>query len=851
MRRKAFAMWGAAVLLLAGLAGCGSDSDESAPAPVPPPTATVQEKISAAAAVPANDTSTNTSASFTVLQDIGVTAVTVASPPKVNFTVFSDGKVVQGLTNANVRFAIAKLVPGANGDPDKWVSYVNRTESTAKAPNNVGSGPGGTPALPSALQATTDANTPSQLVYNADGYYTYTFTTDITDPAKTGGVVYEPGRTHRIAIQLSYKNAAGETVLVNPYFDFTIGSDGKSVTVTDPNKTRVMVNVANCNGCHEKLALHGGGRVDVQFCVMCHNTGTTDANSGNVLTMSTMAHKIHSGKLLHGAAGGEDYTIWGYGSAKISFAEVGFPQDLRNCNVCHTNSSTDAKKNTPQGDNWKTKVSKEACLTCHANNAGSSWNTSHTTYFGGDPKTMTNAQCVTCHNPTSNPTLSPERVHWNQNEENSAKYKMNIESVVFNGTSDGKGRTVTVKYFLSDPTNGNAAYNLVTSDCTAGPTCSSSTKFGNLRFYLAYQNMVGQLDGITEFSSYNNGGSGANAYAYKGTNDGSNHYTLNIPIPDDVAGLQVAKGTARVVGIGQIKEVKLMAKSAADPRPPVVPTTLVNVVVQHSYKDVALSGTLQPRREVVSNDKCNVCHGALGTTSGSNTLAEAFHGGARNTVEACVVCHDPNRMSSTVMTNGLTLGESYQFKRMIHGIHGNSKRTYPFTHGNAVLGLWGKDGILMADGWTSGSLSSAPVGTKTQPFASTPAVLKGSPFASGVENYAAEVAYPQVGLNCNTCHVNNSYKQDLGTLGAVVAKPLVGSSMPLTVDTNANNWLVISPKAASCTACHDSSTAIGHVTAFGSASFGDKAQGSRPQETCNDCHAAGGFKGVDIVHGLK
>jgi OmcA/MtrC family decaheme c-type cytochrome len=75
--------------------------------------------------------------------------------------------------------------------------------------------------------------------------------------------------------------------------------------------------------------------------------------------------------------------------------------------------------------------------------------------------------------------------------------------------------------------------------------------------------------------------------------------------------------------------------------------------------------------------------------------------------------------------------------------------------------------------------------------------------------------------------------------------------MPLTVDTNANNWLVISPMAASCTACHDSSAAIGHVTSFGSSSFGDRAQGSRPQETCNDCHAPGGFRGVDIVHGLN
>ena len=151
-----------------------------------------------------------------------------------------------------------------------------------------------------AIQATTDpkpAAQANQLTYNADGYYTYRFSTDITDPTKTNGVVFEPGRTHRVAIQLSYANAAGQTVLVNPYFDVTFDANGRSVAVTDPSKTRVMADVSSCNGCHDRLALHGGGRVDTQYCVMCHNPGTTDANSGNVLTMQTMTHKIHSGRL--------------------------------------------------------------------------------------------------------------------------------------------------------------------------------------------------------------------------------------------------------------------------------------------------------------------------------------------------------------------------------------------------------------------------------------------------------------------------------------------------------------------------------------------------------------------------
>ena len=822
--RAALVAWVAAVLT-----GCGgSDSSSSSSASTP-----VGNAIAQAAAVPANDTSTNSSASFTVLQDAGVPAVTVKSPPTVNFTVFSNGAVVQGLTNANVRFAIAKLVPTANGEIDKWTSYIYRTESTATAPNNVGSGPNGTPALASAKQATTDANTPAQLVYNPDGYYTYTFATDIKDPTKTNGVVFEPGLTHRVAIQLSYKNAAGETVLVNPYYDFTVDANGNSVTVTDPAKTRKMADVASCNGCHDKLALHGGGRVDVQFCVMCHNPGTTDANSGNVLTMPTMTHKIHSGKLLYSKlvstppAGGENYTIWGFGSTKHAYNEVGFPQDLRNCTVCHSG----ANPSTPQGDNWKSRISKEACLTCHASKPGSDFYKSHLTFKPGiEPTAIPNADCLNCHKPGT--PISPERVHWNQNEENAAKYKMNIESTTY----DPGTRKVTVQYFLSDPTNNDAAYNLVTPDCTAGATvtCANTTKFGNLRFYLAYQNLVGQPDGVTEFTSYNNGGNTANAYAYAGTNLGNNHYTIQLTVPpDSLTG--VAKGTARVVTIGQIKEPKLQTKWATDPRPEVVPRTLINTVAQHTYKDVVLSGTLQPRREVVSNDRCNVCHGALGTTSGSNTLAEAFHGGARNTVEACVVCHDANRgasnaVTSTAMTNGLTLFESFQFKRMIHGIHGNSKRTYPFTHGNTVFGAFSKAGVLLAPGVTT---------------TGTP-VAAGTPFPSTVENYAAEVAYPDLGLNCNACHVNNSYQTDKSTVGAVVSRPASTGTNPL-------GWLVITPKAASCTACHDSSKAIGHVTSFGGASFGNLTQSGSmlTQETCADCHSRGQFKGVDIVHGLK
>ncbi|MCU0988970.1 MAG: OmcA/MtrC family decaheme c-type cytochrome [Xanthomonadales bacterium] len=858
------------VLVVATLAACGGGNDGGAPAggggtaPTTPPSGQLGAALTAAAAVPGNDSASNSSSAFTVLQANGVPAVTVAGAPVVNFTVFSDGQVKQGLTLSDVSFAIAKLVPGTNGEIDQWQSYVYRTESTANAPNNVGSGPNGTPVLASATQATTDpkpASQPNQLVYRPEGYYTYTFSTNITDPAKTNGIVFEPGRTHRIAIQLRYRNAAGATILVNPYVDVTFDANGRSVFVTDPSKTRVMADVSSCNGCHEKLALHGGGRVDTQYCVMCHNPGTTDANSansGNVLTMQTMTHKIHAGRLLAGidpAIGGGRYVIWGFQSSKHDYSEVGFPQDLRNCSVCHSG----ANPKTPQGDNWKTRTSKEACFTCHVSGTGSGFDLTHRDFAlailgpNGKPQDIPNGSCAECHR--AGTAVSPERVHWNQNEENSARYQVKIDSAIF----DAAGRKVTVRYSVVDTTNGNAPWNLVTSDCTgSGATlaCSNTTRFGNLRFYLAYANMVGQPAGVTEFTAYNNGGSGANAFLYKGTNDGSNRYTIDIPLPADSV-TAVAQGTARVVGVGQIKEPKLQVKSATDPRPEVTPRTLINVIARHTSADVALSGPLNPRRQVVSNEKCNVCHGALGTTSGSNTLAEAFHSGARNTVEACALCHDQNRYSSTVMTNGQAWSENYSFKRMIHGIHGNSKRTYPFTHGNNVIGAFNKSGILTLDGLIAASSSSsvaAPPGTLLQPWSTGVVVPAGTQLGasgSAVENYAAEVAYPQLGLNCDSCHVDRSWRDDPNPVGSVVAKPIDAATSKAGTDPLA--WRVISPKAASCSSCHDSPTAIGHMISSGSSSFGNLTQGQSFQvpESCAECHAAGRPLGVDVVHGQK
>ena len=85
----------------------------------------------------------------------------------------------------------------------------------------------------------------------------------------------------------------------------------------------------------------------------------------------------------------------------------------------------------------------------------------------------------------------------------------------------------------------------------------------------------------------------------------------------------------------------------------------------------------------------------------------------------------------------------------------------------------------------------------------------------------------------------------------MVAKPI--DQATLKADTNPLTWRVITPKAASCTACHDSPAAIDHVVGAGGAAFGaaTQAQAFQTQETCADCHRPGLPYGVDVVHGRR
>ena len=164
--------------------------------------------------------------------------------------------------------------------PSQWNSYIYGTVTPAGCPTGVVA----CETTPK-TQATVEAGASGALVDNGDGTYQYTFKNDIT---KDPNVVYNATLTHRVGFEIR-----GLAQANNAAYTFQ-----PSTGATTGIFSREIVETATCDNCHTSLNAHGGARVEVQYCVMCHNPGTTDPYSGNTLDMKVMVHKIHTGNTL-------------------------------------------------------------------------------------------------------------------------------------------------------------------------------------------------------------------------------------------------------------------------------------------------------------------------------------------------------------------------------------------------------------------------------------------------------------------------------------------------------------------------------------------------------------------------
>ena len=282
--------------------------------------------------------------------------------------------------------------------PPSAFTVLNSNGTTSSGLNVVMSGP------------TTDYSVPPQIRERADGAtpsgsnYSYKFTTPIpADSTGTWGFSIEA----RLTVTLSpapHDTATVRDAAFNPVFY-------APVTDSAAAPRRVVVEIAKCNMCHDKLALHGSNRLNPQECVFCHNPNGQDGSSPpESIDFKRMIHRIHTGTdLTH------DYSI-----SDNSFNSVRFPGDRRDCQTCHTTDASgvgteEVSENPPPGllatqtpKDWYTPMQHyaAACLGCHDTESAAAHAFVNTAQF---PSGVAAEACATCHGQDA--IFSVDKVH--------------------------------------------------------------------------------------------------------------------------------------------------------------------------------------------------------------------------------------------------------------------------------------------------------------------------------------------------------------------------------------------------------------------------------------------------------
>jgi OmcA/MtrC family decaheme c-type cytochrome len=163
---------------------------------------------------------------------------------------------------------------------------------------------------------------------------------------------------------------------------------------------RGVVQAANCNTCHDRLAFHGGQRLNPEECIICHNPNANDSderppdqNPPESIDFKRMIHRIHRSEDLT-----RDFTVYGNNGSVHNYNHLRFPGDLRDCTSCHISGTWNIPDNAPAGRldtptprDWYTpqKPTAAACLGCHDSQSAAAHAFVMTAPFG--------EACAACH----------------------------------------------------------------------------------------------------------------------------------------------------------------------------------------------------------------------------------------------------------------------------------------------------------------------------------------------------------------------------------------------------------------------------------------------------------------------
>jgi len=180
-----------------------------------------------------------------------------------------------------------------------------------------------------------------------NGNFTYTLAVGMIPANATGsGIVSFAGNV----------SAAVGTLLVKSKTGFFSITDDPA----NPVPRRIKVDLARCEGCHDRLTRHSNRNENLDLCAMCHNSAAARGSNNGPMDFKYFIHRKH-------AVDG-----------------IRYPQRVSNCLACHTDDgfypvaidsgvlSTSVNRgadDTDPTDNNRITPNSAACSVCHADAA--------------------------------------------------------------------------------------------------------------------------------------------------------------------------------------------------------------------------------------------------------------------------------------------------------------------------------------------------------------------------------------------------------------------------------------------------------------------------------------------------
>jgi OmcA/MtrC family decaheme c-type cytochrome len=550
--------------------------------------------------------------------------------------------------------------------------------------------------------------------------------------------------TYTVGMQVD-RDFENQELSANPIFD--VVPAGGTPQIWEDTTT------AQCNVCHAPLIAHGNRR-EVRLCKLCH-TEAAVADDGSSIDFRHMIHMIHAGKDLPSVVNGPPGSKYAIGSdvfaekqADGSITGVGFPRALEECVSCHGDGTT--------AEFYRTKPSAPACATCHDD-----VNPSQQTTSAGPPGTnhkpgaYADGQCSACHSDTQSKEfdISVPGAHVVP-EQSTQLQGLNLS--ILDVANHGAGQMPTVHFQIAD---------------NAGNPLRDLSGLSSFSF-----NMAGPTTDYAQFITL----------AVLGSNPGG-----TLTGPDGQGVFQFVAGTAIPAGATGSWSLGAEARRTVQLTSSVSATEAApNPVVSFPVDDSQTAA----RRVVVENQNCFSCHGEF-------SKGFSIHGGSRNRVEYCVLCHNPNqsdagrRSKDPAAVAAASPTSTIDFKVLIHKIHRGENLTQ-------------------------------------QPY-----LVYG--FGSGSPGYTindfGQVLFPGDLRDCEKCHAQ----------GTELMPPFPGTALgtEMTHLNPSNGSEVVDgrlgPIASACTSCHDDDATRAHAEAETT---------SNGEESCTVCHSEGRQVAVSAAH---